>query len=176
MMEGLFNGNGQLVFMIGVLVILVALFFILVWSRFKRYSEGAKAAGNEIMTLAVPKKTILTSAIVYIFIAFLLNGHGISSGGIDMSSVLVLVIGVINISFDMKPQVICDNGIVTTNGLISWEMIEEVTEVDEKGDVIKLKLRKMLRENNDVKIYCPAGETLNVVRLIENRMKKEEIM
>lgn len=173
-MGDILSEDGGTSAIIVIMLVVLALFAVLIIGRFKRYSDGAKAAGNEIMTLARPVKNVISSAIFYIVIAYVLSGHGISSGGIDLSSILVLAIGAINISFDIKPQVLCEYGIVTSNGLIPWELVEEIEGVNEKDQVIHLRLDEIMKKNTNMKVFCPSEEVDKVMAIIESRMKKAE--
>ena len=154
--------------MTGILVFLSVLVII----RLRKYIQGANAAGDVIMVLGRPVKTVISSAVIYLFIAYILNGHGIGYGGVDFSALLVLAIGAINICFDIKPQVICEYGIVTANGLIPWENIEGVASVDEHTNLVKISLIKFVRDQ-EMKVFCPAGEVQSVAALIESKLNKE---
>lgn len=161
----------MIAFMIGILVFLT----VLVIFRLKKYIQGANAAGEAIMVLAKPIKNAVSGAIIYLFIAWILNGHGIGYGGVDFSALLVLAIGAINISFDIKPQVICEHGIVTVNGLVPWENIDSIVSVDETSNVIKIALITFVRER-EMKVFCPAGKADEAAKLIESGIKKRECL
>ena len=154
--------------MIGILVFLSVLVII----RLKKYIQGANAAGDVIMVLGRPVKAVISGAVIYLFIAYILNGHGIGYGGVDFSALLVLAIGAINVCFDIKPQVICEYGIVTANGLIPWENIEGVASMDEKSNLVRINLIKYVRDP-EMKVICPAGEVHAVAALIESKSNKE---
>ena len=173
-MNGFLSGDGSSSAILVIAAVLIALFVLLVFGRMKRYIDGAKAAGDEIMILARPTKSIISSAVCYIVIAYVLNGHGISAGNVDLSSILVLAIGAVNISFDMKPQVLCEYGIVTPNGLIPWELIEEIEGVNEKDHVIHLRLDEIMRKNSNMKVFCPAGEVDKVTAIIANKIQSKK--
>ena len=171
-MNALVNINGisggTLILMVGILALLT----FLVAFRLKRYIDGAKAAGDVVKVLARPVKNIGITAVGYIFIAYFLNGHGICIGDVDFSAILVLAIGAINISFDMKPQVICENGIVTANGLVPWDIIAEILSINEKDHIVTVRLTKFVREN-EMKLFCPSGEVHMVAECIESKIHKE---
>ena len=170
-MNGLLNTTGNfnvtLAVFLGILLLIIMLFL----GRMKRYIDGAKAAGDEMMTLTRPTKTIIYGAFVYIFIAYFLNGHGICVGDVDLFSILVLAIGAINMSFDVKPQVLCENGIVTPSGLIPWELVKEIEKIYVKESVIVLRLDERMQKNTSMKVHCPSGETDKVVSIIESKFK-----
>ena len=171
-MSNMLNINGSsgnaIVIMIGMLALLTALAVF----RLKRYMDGAKAAGEMIKVLAMPVKNVVISAVGYMFIAYFLNGHGICIGDVDFSAILVLALGAINISFDMKPQVICEYGIVTVNGLIPWEHIAEVCSIDEKNHIVTVRLIQFVREN-EKKLFCPSGDVHKVAECVESKINKE---
>ena len=171
-MSNLFNSNGSLGVMLIVMIGMLALLTVLVVFRLKRYIDGAKAAGDMVMVLARPVKNVLLSAAAYIFIAYFLNGHGICIEGVDFSALLVLALGAINISFDIKPQVICEYGIVTVNGLIPWEAVAEILHVDEKNNSVVLRLTQFVRES-EMKLFCPVGEVHKAAEIIESKLYKE---
>ena len=171
-MNGFLSGDGNSSATLVILAVLIVLFAALIFGRLKRYIDGAKAAGDEIMMLARPIKNVISSGIFYIVIAYILNGHGISTGGVDFSSILVLAIGAVNISFDIKPQVLCEYGIVTPNGLIPWELVEEMEGVNEKDHVIHLRLDEIMKKNRNMKVFCPPAEVDKVMSIIESKIQK----
>ena len=171
-MNGFLSGDGNSSATLVILAVLIVLFAVLIFGRLKRYIDGAKAAGDEIMMLARPIKNVISSGIFYIVIAYILNGHGISTGGVDFSSILVLAIGVVNISFDIKPQILCEYGIVTPNGLIPWEFVEEIENVNEKNHVIHLRLDDIMKKNANMKVFCPLGEVDKVMTIIKSKIQK----
>ena len=157
--------------MIGIFVFLA----VLVILRLKKYIEGANAAGDVIMVLGRPMKSVISGACIYLFVAWILNGHGIGYGGVDFSALLVLAIGAINISFDMKPQVLCEHGIVTANGLVPWENIDSVVSVDETANIVRIALINFVRDQ-EMKVFCPSGKSAEAAELIESGIKKRECL
>ena len=69
-MNGLFDGGSSSSAVLIILAVLIALLALLFLGRMKRYIDGAKAAGDEIMTLACPIKSVISSGLVYIIIAY----------------------------------------------------------------------------------------------------------
>ena len=171
-MRNLFNNNGSLGAMIIVMIGILVLLTVFVVFRLKRYIDGAKTAGDSVMVLERPVKNAALSASAYIFIAYFLNGHGICMGSVDLSALLVLALGAINFSFDIKPQVICDYGIMTANGLVPWEVIAEILRVDEKNNIIVLRLTQFVRES-EMKLFCPVGKVHKTAEIIESKIHKE---
>ena len=96
---------------------------------------------------------------------------------IILALIFLILIALFSTSYlQYKNQKICERGILVSNGLVEWKNIESLESVDEMSDKIKIHLREKVNGVRKVTLYCTPGESLNIVRLIEqNRMRENNV-
>lgn len=164
-------------FWICVIILLLVLLVVIMRKHFKRYENGERNAGNVLMELQISKRVRLLRkldgvAAIAIVLFFFLKDR-IMNNVVDVNAIVWLGMIAAVIILENKPQKICENGILVQSGLVAWDKIKEIKPVDEKDDVIKIKLRKSMRSFNRMRLYCMPGQAPNVVRIIESKMNRE---
>lgn len=169
-----FISNNSLL-MIG---LIIPIFSIILLSEHTRYKNSEVLAGNiyiELKTTLFTKlarlsyRTIIIFLVIYLFPQ--IRGMNSQSNLLDPIYLIISVIFAIVASLlYYRPQKICENGILDSYGLISWDNIKKIKDNVSQSDRLILILKSPVRNSNHITLYCTTEEINTVRSFIENHI------
>ena len=162
---------------ISLIIILIVIYVAALYKSFKKYENAERNAG-EVLYEIVPSKRILKLRKIdlAVGIGIVLFFHLSEFIQYKVMPPMRMEIGIFLIgaiaSFYLndKPQKICENGIVVSYGLVSWNNIKEIMPVDETDDSIKIILYKRMNLGKKITLYCQSEDIMNVLHMIERKI------
>lgn len=172
------NGTFRLAFFAVLATAFGVLLVYLMYLPWKKYKQAEHLSGEQLMELEPAMKTqwyrrieIILVVLVSIYLVILDFQRDIR----DLSTFAVFWGIIISTRLSLKPQIICENGILVSYGLILWEDIESIQSVEATDTKIKLQLRKRIGNSKKLIVYCKSEEILNVTYLIQRKMNRSSV-
>lgn len=169
------NGTFRLAFFAVLITAFAVLLVYLTYLPWKKYKQAERLAGEWLMELEPAVKTrwyrrieILLAVLVSIYLVLLDFQRDIH----NLSTFAVILGALISTRLSLKPQIICENGILVSYGLVLWEDIASIQSVDATDTKMELKLRKRVGNSKKLIVYCKSEEIMNVMYLIQRKMER----
>ena len=163
-------------FAIIMMIILIGFWIWVISSPFSKYKKAEELSGTILMEVVPSKKEKfwrIASLAACFILYFVLR---LKRGNLEISSLMILLGCLVSSVLQFKNQKICEKGILLSTGLVEWNAIESVEDIDEMSDKIKVRLNKKVNGFKKITLYCTPGEAMDIVRMIErNRMRSEHV-
>ena len=152
MIDGL-NTTEQIILIL-LPVLFTGLIACLVIFSVKKYYVAESISGSTVRTLEkspdYKMKGAVSSALLIFICAFRIFRE--ASGLYEMiPKILIIVEILVLMMLWMKPYKVCENGLITQKGFISWNMIRSIKASSQNGKIV-LKLKR--QTDNEITLYC----------------------
>lgn len=162
----------QILYYIIIIIILLATLFPV-----KAYFRPSQNTGNVIAEIQLPKKMRIKNCIMgFIAIMLELFFYFYLKQPLFKGSYLIIIFLFLRlVLFSFLPEKICENGIMTRNGFLEWDMIKKSVPCEDNDKELELILKyRRLNNTNRYTLYNSTSMS-HITQLINNHLTNQPL-
>ncbi|WP_418751002.1 hypothetical protein [Frisingicoccus sp.] len=155
----------QILYYLIIIVVLLAAIYPV-----KTYFRPSQNTGNVIAEIQLPKEKRIKNCIMG-FIAMMLDLYFLPEQPIFIFSHLIINILILRlVIFSFLPEKICENGIMTRNGFLKWNMIKKCVPCEDNDKALELILKNQRMNGTNRYTLYHSTSMSHITQLINDHL------